>query len=184
MALRIKSHWHNDEADHSIDEVGGAIAYICWRIAVDRAINQHGKDFIYEDDTQRMDVIQEYLFFLAQIADRFVYHQLEANQRRKVITKLALGLAHHVQDNCQDLFGAGDYGRPFIEKLNERGQEYSVFQFTDEGPSYPFLRHLGYEIQTVMGDSSQNRWVIDQVMDKDGPEITRQLTRAIRDLFE
>jgi hypothetical protein len=35
-----------------------------------------------------------------------------------------------------------------------------------------------------MGESQENRWVIDQVMDKDGPELNRKIVPAMRDLFE
>ena len=49
----------------------------------------------------------------------------------------------------------------------------------DDGPTYPFLRHLGFEIQQVMGESQENRWVIDQVMDKDGYEVDKELRRAV-----
>ncbi len=33
-------------------------------------------------------------------------------------------------------------------------------------------------------EEHENRWVIDQVMDVDGPEVYKQLTRAIRNLFD
>ncbi len=33
-----------------------------------------------------------------------------------------------------------------------------------------------------MGERDQNRWVIDQVMDSDGPEIYKKLARAFSDL--
>ena len=46
------------------------------------------------------------------------------------------------------------------------------------------MRHLGYEIQQIMGESQENRWVIDQVMDKDGVEIDREIRRAVGNLFE
>ncbi len=78
----------------------------------------------------------------------------------------------------------GDYVMPFIEKMNKRGEEYSDFNYTDDGPSYPFLRYLGYEIQQVMGASQENRWVIDQVMDKDGVEVNKELVRAMMNLYE
>jgi hypothetical protein len=45
------------------------------------------------------------------------------------------------------------------------------------------MRHLGYEIQQIMGESQENRWVIDQVMDKDGIEIDREIRRSIANLF-
>jgi hypothetical protein len=34
-----------------------------------------------------------------------------------------------------------------------------------------------------MGKGDQNRWVIDQVMDGDGPDVYRKLARAFRDLL-
>jgi serine/threonine protein kinase len=90
----------------------------------------------------------------------------------------------HVNDADEnDLFGPGDYVRPFVARLNERGTEYAEFGFTDEGPTYSFLRHLGHEIQQIMGSAGENRWVIDQVMDKDGPEVYKQLKRILRNLF-
>jgi hypothetical protein len=35
-----------------------------------------------------------------------------------------------------------------------------------------------------MGETQENRWVIDQVMDKDGVEIDREIRRAVDNLFE
>ena len=35
-----------------------------------------------------------------------------------------------------------------------------------------------------MGESQENRWVIDQVMDRDGIEIDREIRRAVSNLFE
>jgi hypothetical protein len=53
MALRIKSHWHNEEQDRSLDEIAGAIAFIAWKIALNKTINLHGEDFVYGNDEQR-----------------------------------------------------------------------------------------------------------------------------------
>ena len=52
MALRIKSRWHDDESERSLEEIAGALAFISWRIAKDKAINLHGEDFVYETDSQ------------------------------------------------------------------------------------------------------------------------------------
>jgi hypothetical protein len=184
MALRIKSHWHDDDAERSMEEIAGALAFIAWRIATDKAIALHGQRFVYDSDLQRMAVIIEYLYFQIQVVDRMVHGQLSDQQRRTLIVQLALKLAGHVQDNSHDLFGPGDYGKPFIDGLNRRGADYAELGFGDDGPSYPFLRHLGYEIQRVMGERQENRWVIDQVMDKDGWEVYKQLSRALGDLLE
>ena len=184
MALRIKSHWHDEDSERSFQEVAGALAFIAWRIATDKAINLHGERFVYDSDRQRMAVIREYLYFQIQIVDRMVHGIIEETDRRKLIVQLALKLAEHVQDNSLDLFGPGSYGKPFIDLLNRRGADYAELNFTDEGPSYPFLRHLGHEIQVVMGEREENRWVIDQVMDKDGWEVYEQLSRAVQNLLE
>ena len=185
MAVRIKAHWHNDEVERSLDEIAGALAFIAWRLATDKAITLHGADFVYEDDAQRMAVITEYLVFELQLVDRIAHDRLGLSDedRKALVIALARRLAGHVQDNATDLLGPGDHVSPFVAKLNQRGAEYAEFGFTGEGPTYPFLRHLGYEIQQIMGREGENRWVIDQVMDKDGYEVYRQIDRAIGDLF-
>ncbi len=150
---------------------------------MNKAVNLHGEQFIYGTDRQRLAVIAEYLIFQVQIVDRMTHETLGSGERRTLITSLALRLAEHMQENSNDLLGQGDYGTEFIERLNRRSTEYSELGFADEGPSYPFMRHLGFEIQQVMGASQENRWVIDQVMDKDGPDVYKQLKRIVRDLF-
>lgn len=186
MALRIKSHWHNDESERSLDEIAGALAFISWRIAKDKAINLHGEDFIYENDEQRLAVIMEYLIFQLQIVDRLAHirFELDDESRSQLIVTLAKHLAGHLHDNSTDILGPGDYVNPFIAKMNQRGTEYAEFAYNQDGPSYPFMRHLGYEIQQVMGETAVNRWVIDQVMDKDGLDVNREINRAMDNLFD
>ena len=184
MALRIKSHWWNDESDRSLPEIASALAFIAWRVSLEKAINLHCERFVYRDDAQRLAVIQEYLVFLIQIADRLAHPRVPDEDRRTLITALARKAIEHVQDNSQDLLGPGDYGGPFIALLNRRSEEYAKYQLADDGPSYAFLRHLGFEIQALMGEGQENRWVIDQVMDKDGWEAYKSFAKAFRDLFE
>ena len=184
MALRIKSHWWNDESERSLPEVASALAFIAWRIAVDKAVTLHCERFIYRDDAQRLAVIQEYVIFLIQIADRLAHGRLADEERRTLITAFARKAIEHVQDNSQDLLGPGDYGTPFIERLNQRSSEYADYQLADDGPSYAFLRHLGFEIQGLMDAGQENRWVIDQVMDKDGWDAYKRFAKAFRDLFD
>lgn len=185
MALRIKSHWWNPEQARSVPEIAGALAFIAWHLSVEKAVNLHCERFVYTDDRQRMAVIQEYLIFLIQIADRLCYGIMNEDDRRILITTVVTKLIEHIQDNGRDLCSDGDHGRPFIALLNQRSDEYAQFHFNDEGPSYPFLRHLGYEIQCVMGQQEEeNRWVIDQVMDRDGWEAYKQFIGAFRNLFE
>ncbi|MBV2093076.1 MAG: hypothetical protein KUF72_19520 [Candidatus Thiodiazotropha sp. (ex Ctena orbiculata)] len=185
MAIRIKSQWHDEDAARSADEIGGAIAFIAWRIALDKAITLHGENFVYHNDEQRLAVIAEYLVYEVQIADRLIHQMGDDENRVATITALVMKLADHYRDNAVELLGDGDHANHLIGLYNERSAEYAEFNFSDQGPSYPFLRHLGYEIQQVMaGDEHDNRWVIDQVMDVDGPEVYKQISRAIRNLFD
>ena len=183
LALRIKSHWWDDDRERSLPEIAGALAFIAWRLSVEKAVNLHCERFVYRDDRQRVAVIQEYLVFLIQIADRLSHTIMDQASRGKLVTGFAAKVVEHVQDNGRDLFGDGDYGHPFIELLNRRSDEYAGLHFSDEGPGYPFLRYLGYEIQQLMGDSEENRWVIDQVMDKDAWDAYRQFSRAFENLL-
>ncbi len=182
LAVRIKSHWHKEERERSTEETAGAIAFNGWRIAMDKAMTLYSERFEYQSDEQRLAVIEEYLIFQVQIVDRLMHDRFDQQQRAELITALVSNLTGHVQENRQELLGDGDHSSPFIEKFNQRSQEYSELGFTDEGPSYPFMRHLGYEIQQIMGSESENRWVIDQVMDKDGLEVYKQLKRIVKDL--
>ncbi len=182
MALRIKSHWHKEEKERSTDEIAGAIAFSSWRIAMEKAMVLYSEHFDYNSDQQRLDVITEYLLFQVQIVDRLIHNQFDQEERRQLITSLVKRLSEHVQENSQELLGEGDFRTPFITKFNQRSSEYAQFSFEADGPSYPFMRHLGYEIQILMGEEKENRWVIDQVMDKDGHEVYMQLKRLVKNL--
>ena len=184
MAIRIKSQWHDEDSERSAQEIGGALAFIAWRIALDKAITLHGEHFVYDSDQQRLGVIAEYAAFEVQIVDRMIHAMLDDTQRSELITALVMKLADHYQDNCQELFGPGEHASQFIRLFNQRATEYAEFNFSDEGPSYPFLRHLGFEVQQIMGSEQENRWVIDQVMDVDGPDVHKQLSRAVRNLLD
>ncbi|MDJ0806333.1 MAG: hypothetical protein QNJ78_05815 [Gammaproteobacteria bacterium] len=184
MAIRIKSHWHDEDSDRSPKEIGGALAFIAWKIALDKAITLHGKNFVYANDRQRLGVIAEYLAFEVQIVDRTIHGMLDNAARVDLITALVMRLAEHFEDNALELLGPGEHANQFISLFNERSGDYAEFNFTEEGPSYPFFRHLGFEIQQIMGAEQENRWVIDQVMDVDGPEVYKQLARAVRNLLD
>ena len=64
MATRIRDRWRNPGKQNSIEDSATALGYICWQLALTSARNLHAEDFIYEDDHQRVGVIQEYLAFL------------------------------------------------------------------------------------------------------------------------
>ncbi len=190
MAFRIKSKWFKrdtDQLDESLlKENGEALAFISWRLALDKAINLHGEDFTYDNDQQRVYVIGEYLSFMIQVADRHVYKRLSDDARMTFISEYARRLSEHMQDNCIDLFGNGDYKSNFIEMINVRAAGYAEFEYSDKtGPSYNFMHYFGTHVQKVMSDEHHvNKWVIDQVMEIDGPEVMEKQIDALDNLFD
>jgi len=190
LAIRIKSKWFKRDdsrpSEELLKENGQALAFISWRLALDKAINLHGEDFVYENDQQRVYVIGEYLSMMVSVADRHVYDRLSDEDRAIFISCFAQNLAIHMQDNCVDLFGEGDFKINFINMLNERSEGYSHHDFSKEsGPAYNFMHYFGTQVQQVMSDNiHENKWVIDQAMEIDGPEVVEKFIDALDNLFD
>ena len=73
--MRIRDRWPARENSVSIEENAGALAYVCWQVALDGTKQLHTQKFDYRDDAQRVAVISEYLVFLIHICDRIsLYH--------------------------------------------------------------------------------------------------------------
>lgn len=192
VVRRIKDRWHNSTPDDDAREVlsektlsdqASAIAFIQWRTALNAAINLHAEDFRYDDDRQRVGVITEYLAFQIQLVDRMSAEYLSDAERGVFINEVCGKAAEHIQDNLQDIAGPGDYKKPFITLLNRRFGEYAEFRFTESRPGFEAIRYLGHTVLMLMGDDQTNRWVIDQVMEIDAPELIDQNVRSLTRLF-
>ena len=189
MAVRIKSKWFGKAKDKPSSEMlkenAGALAFIIWRLSLDKAINLHGEDFVYDNDIQRVKVIGEYLAMLLQVVDRMAFTRFDEEDRTVLISELAMKLADHMQDNGEEVLGQADYRGPFIDMVNRRSAGYSEFEFSpEEGPGYSFLQYFGSQVQAVMGEEHHaNKWVIDQAMEIDGPEVIEKVQKAMKDLF-
>ncbi len=182
MASRIHNRWHQSKRTRSPEEVAGAIAFNSWKLAMDSVVNLHSEQFNQRSALQ-LSLTIEYLLFQVQITDRILHDQLENEERQQIITALVLRLAELVQENSSESLGEGDYGTPFIQLFNQRAAEYSELGFSNDGPSYPFLRHLGNEIQQLMGSEQDQRWAIDQVMDRDGIEVYNKIKTTIQNIL-
>lgn len=187
MALRIKSRWPkrrlNTVTDEMLAENAVALAFIAWRMSLEYARNLHGEGFDYLSDHERIGVITEYVAFFVQCADRLVHERLNARQRSVFVNALGARLADQIDDNLNDIAGPGAYRQPFIALLNRRLADYATLTFTDE-PGYDNLRYFGKSILALMGESQTNRWVIDQIMDIDGPQAFEKLSDALKNLLE
>ncbi len=192
VVRRIKDRWHNSTPDNVEREVlsektlhdqASAIAFIQWRTALNTAINLHAEDFRYDDDKQRIGVITEYLAFQIQLTDRLCSEFLSDDERTMFITEVVRKASEQVQDNLQDIAGPGNYAPPFVALLNKRFGEYAECQYKDGMPGYDAKRLLGYSILMLLGEDQTNRWVIDQVIELDAPEVIAQNVKSLKRLF-
>jgi len=189
---RIKDRWHNSTPDDterqvlsekSLKDQASALAFIQWRSALTTAINLHAEDFRYDNDQQRVGVITEYLAFQVQLVDRLSAEFLSNAERELLISEICRKLTEQVQDNLQDIAGPGRYQAPFVALLNRRFGEYAEFGFKDGAPAYNARRFLGHSVLMLLGEDQTNRWVIDQVIDIDAPELIAQNVKSLNRLF-
>ena len=184
--LRTK-WWDGKDKTRTASEQGGALAFIAWRVSHETAITLHGEEFVYRNDGQRLDVIAELLAFCVHLVDRISYEQVPEELRNELINALGSKLAEHMEDNRIDWQGPGDYRTPLINLFNQRFGEYADEGFDEEtGPKYSMYRHVGHCVQEHMSDDAEhgNRWVIDQVMDVEGPGIYEKIDNAMQNLLD
>ncbi len=170
-------------SEKNISDQASAIAYIAWRQALNCAINLHAEDFRYDNDQQRIAVITEMLAFQIQHADRLCYSFLTDAERQALIVELCAKVADQVQDNLCDIAGPGNYKPPFIKLLNERFAQYADFEYKEHEPGFECVRFFGYNVLQVLGEDNTNRWVIDQIIAIEAPDLGGQITRSITRLF-
>jgi hypothetical protein len=180
--VRVKSKWNLKERERSLSEIGGAMAFILWRIAQQGTLNLENEGFQTDSNAQRLDVITEFLAFLVHLVDRMIAAILTQEQRQEFIGSLAHHLADTMQENRSDAQGTGEYRGALINRLNERAADYAGFTFTDNEPGFAFRRYFGENVRAVMGEKD-NKWITDQVMDIEVPEALKPLGKAVRDLL-
>lgn len=184
LVTRTRNKWKSSGKPKSIDDNAIALGYIVWQLALNAAKNLHIQDFRFDDDRQRVHVIEEYAVFLVHVSDRIVFEQLDTKQRTMFVSGLASAVARHVQRNEEEILGSNDYRGPFLTLLNRRGQEYAACPFSADQPGYSMLRALSCHILEVIGADQTNKWVVDQVMEIDAPDVCRQLRKSLLNLFE
>jgi hypothetical protein len=188
VAIRIKSRWHrsgrNETARKGFDDHASALAFITWRLSLETARKLHGEGFDYASDRERIAVMGELLAYQVQVVDRLAFDRLDDEERSVLVNALGARLADHMQDNLGDIAGPGDYRRPFIALLNDRVRDYAGLSFEDGQPGFDFVRYLGDSVLKAMGTSQTNRWVIDQIMEIEAPELAERVSKSLADLFD
>lgn len=183
LVTRTRNKWKKTGKQRSAGDNAAALGYIIWQMALSGAKKLHLEDFRYDDDDQRVGVIEEYLSFLVHIADRLSFETMAPDERLNFISDVARACARHLQRNKEEVIGDGDHNTAFLDLVNRRAGEYSACAFRGE-PSYSMLRALGAHIQNIMGSDQTNKWVIDQVMEIDAPDLCRQLSESFDSLLE
>jgi hypothetical protein len=183
MAIRIKDKWHrsrrNRPTPKSLEDSAGALAFIGWRVALDRAQELNREGFRYDSDLERVGVINEFVAFEIQVSDRVAYELLEDDDRELFIKTLGRRFSDHVQDNLTDLDGPRNYRDAFIAFLNDRSRAYATLSFTEGVPGFDFLRYLGARVLDVLGNDQVNRWVLDQVVAVEAPQLAEKMRKSM-----
>ncbi len=96
--------------------------------------------------------------------------EMTAAEREIFINALGQHLADTMQNYRSDV-EVGEYRSDFINLLNERMNEYSECNYTEQdGPSFSMRRIAGNYVQDVMGDKG-NKWIPDYVIDSEIPKL-------------
>lgn len=187
MAIRIKDKWHQSRRNRptakSLEDSAGALAFIGWRVALDKAQNLNREGFRYDSDVERVGVISEFVAFEIQVADRVSYEFLEDPDRKVFVNALGQRFADHMQENLSDLGGPRDYRGAFVALLNERLGEYASLSFDEREPGFDFLRFLGAKVLGVLGEDQTNRWVLDHIVAIEGPELAEKIRDSVFNLL-
>lgn len=166
---RLKTRWNLKDRDRSINDIASAIAFNLWRVAAEGLLHLENDGFETISQSQRLDVIAEFVSFMVHIADRMVYGKMSDEQRREFIIALASHLTTTMQSNRVDANGAGQYRDAFTDLLNLRMNDYAQCSYSEqEGPGFSLKRIFGQHVRDKMG-AKDNKWIPDYIIDAEAP---------------
>jgi hypothetical protein len=185
MAIRVRSQWHNRaDGAKSPRQVATVIASLIWRVAEEKVSHMQQEKFQINSKEQGFAMIAEYLAFLIQYTDRFVYGRVDEEYRAALIGAIAKRLAEILEDNQNAFLGSapGGYQADFINMLNERLADYATFDYENGEPNYPSRRFLGSKMLELMPPRDHS-WTIDQVVEIEIPNALALLKKGLSGLF-
>jgi hypothetical protein len=177
--MRVKSKWHKTQVK-TIEDIGGAMAFICWRITKNHLEDLINEGFVIEKE-QVFDVIAEYLCFLIQSIDRLVFKTLSTQQRQELINKLAKQSAFYYQENKSERIGEGNHWKAFVSTYNQRSKDYSDYGFIDNELDYHFLRYFAEKVKLAMTDVDE-KWIVQQMIEIQAPKAFKKISSSVDDL--
>lgn len=191
MAIRMKTKWHRSKRsqrnmegsrkERTMTDLAGIIAFNIWKLTREMYTNMEKDGFHFGEDQQVINMFIEIIAFMIQVGDRTVYGKLTEEERSEFVSAMALDLADMIETNKRELLGDAEYRAEIIEKLNARFAEYSECPYDNE-PSYEFRRLLAHSISQVMAETD-NKWVLEQIMDIEVPKALKNLQRMLKDVL-
>lgn len=181
--MRLKSKWGDKTRTRSPEDNASAAAFIAWRAAQEQLLNLENEDFQTNSLKQRMDVVMEFVIYLAHMADRLAYEFMQEDERQRFVVAMVKHLARNVQTSMEDIDGVKDYKEDFISLVNERMEDYAEMPFEDGEPSFAMRRYLGGKVQLKLGER-HNKWVETQVLEIDAKEAFKNIKKGIENLYK
>ena len=172
-----KTRWRNKRS-RTLAERAGVIGANVWKISLEIFKHMEKEGFRFGSDRLVTGVLTEFIAFLVQLVDRAVYGKLIEADRATLIGEVAGHLAATMENNQLDLFGPGEYRKPFIDLLNTRFAEYAGFECPGGEPGFPCLRYFATRVSDAMA-GSDNKWVVEQMMDIEAPEMVRVVKKLV-----
>lgn len=174
----VKTRWRKKGAPRSLADRAGVIGANIWKISLEIFRHMEKEEFRFGSDQLVTEVMTEFIAFLVQLVDRAVYRRVSDADRATLIGETVHHLAATMENNQRDLLGPGEYRKPFIDLLNARFEEYAGFDYPGGEPGFACLRFFAAKISDVMAGSG-NKWVIEQVMDIEAPEMVRLIGKLV-----
>jgi hypothetical protein len=173
----VKTRWRKKGA-RTLAERAGVIGANVWKISLEIFKHLEKEGFRFGSDRLVTDVLAEHIAFLVQLVDRAVYGKLSEADRATLIGEVARHLAATMENNQLDLLGPGEYRKPFLDLLNARFEAYAGLEYPGGEPGFPCLRFFAAKVDDAMA-SSDNKWVVEQIMDIEAPEMVRLIEKLV-----
>lgn len=173
----VKTRWRKKGA-RSLADRAGVIGANLWKLSLEIFKHMEKEGFRFGSDRLVTSVLTEFIAFSVQLVDRAVYGKLSEAERALLVAEVVGHLAATMENNQLDLFGPGQYRKPFVDALNVRFEEYAGFECPGGEPGYPCLRFFATRVSDVMAEGD-NKWVVEQVMDLEAPEMVRLVRKLV-----
>ena len=189
MAIRIRNSFHAAGRARTPVELASVVVMLSWKLAQASIQRMRAAGFDIDVGRAYFDFVCEHLAFLAHIADRIAYRELDLEARDAFTRSLVAQLAQVVEDNGEMLMttpAAGWCREHFLELFNRSGEDYAGFEYRSEGgsngPDFAFGRCFASRIREAVPEKDRG-WVADQVMAIEVPEAVSMLERTLAGLF-